>query len=211
MIYAYKENGRWIGPVSLMPRFRNIGGWHTLTDEQRAAHEWYPLVIGVGNNYNQRTHLRTEHPVTWTLEDNIVHADYDVWEKPLSQIISERCAEIDAEREARFWGNIAYTFPNDEAPDAVQFRNDMDRQNIQDTVIEAQSRITAGDDTPIYFMPVSNSIKVLLPQQAVDMGLHLKHRGESVYQTAWTHKAALRTMTDVEAVLNYDITTNWPE
>jgi hypothetical protein len=211
MIYAYRTASGWVGPVSLTPRHNGVRAWHTLTDEQRAVHGWYPLIIGVGADYNPRLHQRTKRPISFTLTDGIVHADYGQWNKPLSQIISERCAEVDAERAARFWGEIPYTFPGDDQPDAIQFRDDQDRQNIQDTVIEAQARIASGDDTPIHFMPVSNQLKTLTPQQAVDMGLHLKHRGEAVYQTAWVHKATLRAMADIDAVLAYDINAGWPE
>jgi hypothetical protein len=43
MDYAYKINGQFIWPVAMRSRFNNIGGWHTLSDAERAEHEWYPI------------------------------------------------------------------------------------------------------------------------------------------------------------------------
>lgn len=98
MIYAYKENGRWV-IASLMPRFRGIGGWHTLSDEERAKHGWYPC-IEVNAQYNPTTQIRS--PATFELKDGIVTATYTVWDKPESQIFAEALTEAKNQREAAY-------------------------------------------------------------------------------------------------------------
>ena len=85
MIYAYKEQGRWI-IASMMPKFRGIGGWHTLTDAARAAHGWYPCVE-VNAQYNPTTQIRSA--AEFVLEHGTVTATYTIWQKPDSQIFSE--------------------------------------------------------------------------------------------------------------------------
>jgi len=89
MIYAYKDDGKWT-IASLMPRFRGIGGWHTLTDAERAKHGWYPCVE-VNGNYNPTTHVRSTP--SFVLSDNVVTANYTIWDKPESQIFNEALIE----------------------------------------------------------------------------------------------------------------------
>jgi len=89
MIYAYKDDGKWI-IASLMPRFRGIGGWHTLTDAERAKHGWYPCVE-VNANYNPTTQVRSAP--SFTFADGVVTAVYTIWDKPESQIFSEALIE----------------------------------------------------------------------------------------------------------------------
>lgn len=98
MIYAYKENGRWV-IASLMPRFRGIGGWHTLTDEERAKHGWYPCVE-VNAQYNPTTQIRS--PAEFVLKDNVVTATYTIWDKPESQVFMEAMTEARNQRAAAF-------------------------------------------------------------------------------------------------------------
>jgi hypothetical protein len=94
MIYAYNEKGRWV-IASLMPRFKGIGGWHTLTDEQRAKHGWYPCVE-VNADYNPTTQIRS--PAEFVLADNVVTATYTIWDKPETQIYSEAATAVRDER-----------------------------------------------------------------------------------------------------------------
>lgn len=94
MIYAYKETGRWT-IASLMPRFRGIGGWHTLTDADRAKHGWYPCVE-LNAQYNPVTQIRS--PAEFVLENNIVTATYTLWDKPESQIYNEAADKVRSRR-----------------------------------------------------------------------------------------------------------------
>jgi hypothetical protein len=89
MIYAYRDAGKWI-IASLMPRFKGVGGWHTLTDAERAKHGWYPC-IEVNANYNPTTQIRS--PAEFVLANGIVTATYTIWDKPNSQIYAETLAE----------------------------------------------------------------------------------------------------------------------
>lgn len=94
MIYAYRDDGRWT-IASLMPRFKGIGGWHTLTDAERAQHGWYPCVE-VNANYNPTTQIRS--PAEFVLVDNVVTATYTVWDKPEEQVYAEAAAKVRNER-----------------------------------------------------------------------------------------------------------------
>jgi hypothetical protein len=94
MIYAYRDIGKWT-IASLMPRFKGIGGWHTLTDAERAKHGWYPCVE-VNAAYNPTTQIRSL--AEFVLEDGIVTATYTIWDKPETQIYSEAATAVRDER-----------------------------------------------------------------------------------------------------------------
>lgn len=55
--YSYKKEGEFIWPVAMRSRFKEVGGWHTLTDEQRAKHGWYPIDY-TGKEYDPATEDR---------------------------------------------------------------------------------------------------------------------------------------------------------
>ncbi len=94
MIYAYIGERGWT-IASLRSRFNDIGGWHTLTDEERAKHGWYPCVE-VNAQYNPVTQIRS--PAEFVLENNIVTATYTIWDKPESQIYNEAADEVRSKR-----------------------------------------------------------------------------------------------------------------
>lgn len=94
MIYAYIGEGGWT-IASLMPRFKGIGGWHTLTDEERAKYGWYPCVE-INAQHDPVTQIRS--PAEFVLADNVVTATYTIWDKPDSQVYSEAADEARSER-----------------------------------------------------------------------------------------------------------------
>lgn len=94
MIYAYIGERGWV-IASLMPRFKGIGGWHTLTDEERAKHGWYPCVE-VNAQYDPVTQIRS--PAEFVLADNVVTATYTIWDKPDSQVYNEAADEARSDR-----------------------------------------------------------------------------------------------------------------
>ena len=90
MIYAYKDDGRWV-IASLRPRFNGIGGWHALTDKERAKHGWYPCVE-VNAQFDPVTQIRST--AEFVLEDGVVTATYTIWDKPESQVYGEAATEV---------------------------------------------------------------------------------------------------------------------
>lgn len=94
MVYAYKGERGWV-IASLMSRFKGIGGWHTLTDEERAKHGWYPCVE-VNAQYDPVTQIRS--PAEFVLADNVVTATYTVWDKLEEQVYAEVATKVRDER-----------------------------------------------------------------------------------------------------------------
>lgn len=48
--YGYIETNKIIAPVAMRSRYKRVGAWHLLTDEQRAAYGWYRCVAGESYN-----------------------------------------------------------------------------------------------------------------------------------------------------------------
>lgn len=108
--------------------------------------------------------------------------------------------------------SVPYTFPGDTEPDGVQFRNENDRQNLQDIGLVAQTHINNGNtNAQMFFMAKSNILKILTPTQALEMCKTLKERGDSIYQRSWALKVAIQGTTSLEDIYNIDISGGWPE
>lgn len=107
-----------------------------------------------------------------------------------------------------FQPSIPYTFPGDTEPDGVQLRDERDRQNIQDNMIDAQN---LAPETVMHFMPVSNNVKALTAAQMLEMGAFLKARGDAIYAAAWTKKSEVGAAATLEGLRAVDLNAGWPE
>ena len=63
--YGYIQDGKIVAPVAMRSRFDNVGGWHLLTDEQRAKHRWYPCDV-LNESYDPATQVREGPILTFT-------------------------------------------------------------------------------------------------------------------------------------------------
>ena len=117
-------------------------------------------------------------------------------------------AEVDRARDRHLFTNIPYTFPGDTEPDAIQLRDERDRQNIQDNAIDA---INKAPEATMYFMPLSNNLKTITAADMIAMGQFLKARGDAIYNAAWTKKGEVMAAATLEALRAIDLNAGWPE
>lgn len=134
----------------------------------------------------------------------------EVYNKELDARKEQSRRRVEQARDQVLFGSIEYTFPGDTEPDHIQVRDERDRQNIQDNVIDAGNR---DPEETMYFMPMSNNLKTLTAAQLVDMGKFLKTRGDSIYQVAWDKKAELSGIDTFEQlnVWGRNLDEGWPE
>ena len=96
--YGYIENNRIIAPVAMRSRFKGVGAWHLLTDEQRAAYGWYPCVV-VGEGYDAALQVRSALPeCVFDPEAKVITATYNVVDKPIEAIKVEQKQRITESR-----------------------------------------------------------------------------------------------------------------
>lgn len=96
--YGYTENNKIIAPVAMRSRFKGVGAWHLLTDEQRAAYGWYPCVV-IGEGYDAALQVRSALPeCVFDPETKIITATYKVVDKPIEAIKVEQKQRITESR-----------------------------------------------------------------------------------------------------------------
>ena len=96
--YGYIENNRIIAPVAMRSRFKGVGAWHLLTDEQRAAYGWYPCVV-IGEGYDAALQVRSALPeCVFDPETKVITATYNVVNKPIEAVKVEQKQRITESR-----------------------------------------------------------------------------------------------------------------
>lgn len=84
MVYGYIDGENIVAPVNMTSRFGNIGAWHTLTDEERAVHGWYPCEV-IGEGYDPRLQIRSEAPVL-EFDGEKITATYQLTDRSIADI-----------------------------------------------------------------------------------------------------------------------------
>lgn len=96
--YGYIENNKIIAPVAMRSRFKGVGAWHLLTDEQRAAYGWYPCVV-IGEGYDAALQVRSELPeCVFDPKTKTITATYKSVDKPIETIKVEQKQRITESR-----------------------------------------------------------------------------------------------------------------
>lgn len=96
--YGYFEDGKIIAPVSMRSRFNGIGGWHVLSDSERAAHGWYPCAV-INEGYDSLTQNRSLLPeISFDSNESIFRVEYTVTEKTVEAVKREHRDRISHSR-----------------------------------------------------------------------------------------------------------------
>ena len=90
-MYAYREDNKWT-LCNLSSRFNGVGGFHLLTDEERAKYDFYKCVT-VNEQYDPVTQNRSEEPTDWSLNGLVVTATYTLIDKDPAQVKTEIIAK----------------------------------------------------------------------------------------------------------------------
>ena len=200
MIYAYKENSRWVFPVSMRSRFNGVGGWHTLTDEQRAEYGWY-LFEPTNYSYNPNTQNRFG-PFNVRLEGIILKADYQVVDKSvedLRQAMIERLAQVRYDREViGVYVNGIYITTGDRSKLLIngKVNRALISQQMGDTNWSCQWKIG------------SNTYINLNAQQIIGIGMAI----DSYVQACFDNEATLADqIANSNDPLSIDLDSGWPD
>lgn len=91
--------------------------------------------------------------------------------------------------------------------DYIQLRHDRDRTNITALVTQATLLKMQGETGKVVaFMPESNTLRMMTPDEVIQMGLAVGQFGSQCYATAWALKAAVEDATTAEQINNIQ----WP-
>lgn len=96
--YGYIEKNKIIAPVAMRSRFKGVGAWHLLTDEQRAVYDWHPCVV-IGEGYDAALQVRSELPeCVFDPKTKTITATYKSVDKPIETIKAEQKQRITESR-----------------------------------------------------------------------------------------------------------------
>lgn len=87
MNYGTVIGGIITAPISMCSSFEGIGGWHTLTDAERAEHGWYPCDM-INEGYDSSRQIRSTEPVL-TFDGERIAATYTIVDKTFESIQGE--------------------------------------------------------------------------------------------------------------------------
>lgn len=92
MNYGTVIDGVITAPLTMCSNFNGIGAWHTLTDEQRAVHGWFPCLM-VNEFFSVLKQVRSERP-EMSFDGQTITVFYAISEKSLATIKSELLAAL---------------------------------------------------------------------------------------------------------------------
>lgn len=99
MNYGTVQHGVITAPLTMCSNFNGVGAWHTLTDEQRAEHGWYPCDV-INEGYDSRTQTRSALPEL-SFDGERIKAEHTITEKPIETIRQESLESLADIRYAR--------------------------------------------------------------------------------------------------------------
>lgn len=141
------------------------------------------------NRFTQSCELQDRE--NWRIED-AVHTTYIIVDLPIED--SKRLVSMNLDRvknELTYCGDISYTFPGDVDPDGIQMRHETDWQNIQGFTLSA---VLSGPDEVLNFMPSSNNLKQMTPNQVADMSRFIEQRNMAIRNRVWYYKSQLKNL-----------------
>jgi len=139
--------------------------------------------------------------LVYNVESNIYSAKLDLLKEEL-------CDRVDELRKQKVYSDIAATFPDGEK--VIQFRDEVDRANLSNVAQNCQLLVAAGaPDTLVPYRAADNVTQYPAAQQMLMIAVGVMISKQSIVSVSWDHKDAIRLMTTLEEVYQYDITTGW--
>jgi hypothetical protein len=206
-MYARLKNGV-VDSIQGKPKWYKDDGTQ-VDDEALFIEDGIYPVIDIIPQYNFRIETCVQNPMAeWIINSDHVATTYTVSPMTLEAAVIQMRQLINDLRYSKIYqASIPYLFPGDTEEDGVQMRDEADRQNIQDIIIDANLK----DPTEVmYFMPVSNNLKLVTAADMIAMGVYLKARGDAIVGYAWQLKSSLGAITDINEIVNFNINDGWP-
>ena len=185
--------GRITAPVAMRARFNDIGGWHTLTDEQRAEHGWYPCTL-INEQYDPARQIRSIDPVcVFDAEAKHVTATYTIVDKPLETVKRERKEHIAACRYAEEVNGVTL-------PDGTRVETDREAQT---RVAGAFSLATIDPNVTINWKNQDGWVQ-LSAETVINMGAAIGTHVQECFTKERDKCELIDQATSIEEVLNID-------
>lgn len=187
-------------PVNLISRYKDVRAFHTLSDEQRKEHGWYPCTV-LNENYNPR--LFSRNPPVYDFDGERVTVTHQNIPKSLEQVKAETLKLINEERnsfETQGFLYLGYIFQSDERSVA----------RIQGAVAAAQAAMVTGNALNLTWMTADNQPVEMDIAKILGMVVALAEHTNNLHQYARALKTQIEACETPEEVIAVDIYSDWP-
>ena len=133
-------------------------------------------------------------------------------DRDLAAVKATKCAAIDAERDARYAGGVAFTFPGDVAGIIQTRPGTDDLVTIAGLSTRAAVLVMQADtETTIQLTDAGNVRHFLTGPQFLALGIAVADARTAIHNAARDKKDAVNALTTAAEVWAYDATTGWPD
>lgn len=120
----------------------------------------------------------------------------------------EKVKEINDLRKTHLYSDVTVDFPS--GSNVIQFRDDSDRMNLSDVSAGAMSLIVSGaPDTIMAYRTKDDKVQEVPASTMLAIAGEVLGQKQRIVSNSWKHKDAVRALTDMQDILDYDITTGW--
>lgn len=191
MSYAYIKNGS-LEKLVARPNWQYDDG--TQVTDATLAESGYLPIAATPPAFDPATQSRVQlNKEQWIVHADHVEATYQVTDKSLDTVLTERKRALNIMRdEGIFGGAVSWTRPRDSVVIAVDLRGPGDRANIQDLRSAAIVMDGMGETgAVIAFRAADDVVYMLTPIDMLLMSQAVMQVGQTWYAAAWAHKDAL--------------------
>jgi len=189
--FSYKKDNKYIWPVAMRSRFNGVGGWHTLTDEQRAVHGWYPIDY-TDSLYNPATEDRLF--VSQELVGGVFKVVYVVRDLTLDELKAIKKGQLDKEFDTAAQRPIVDT--------GLGFEVHGGYTDLADFTVGADLGLTV-------IRAADNSMHTVTPEEFQTVLMAIKLRGFAIKGNKWELADAITAATNQEELDAIDINEGW--
>jgi RNase H-fold protein (predicted Holliday junction resolvase) len=207
--YAIKQTENdFIVPYAMINEFAGVSDFHKLTDSQRIQYGWYPCELETPE-FDYRIQRLSQVPVCVLDTDrNVVIATYAVEDISLFELQEKRCDEIDKLHKKKLYTDVGVSFPN--GIRYVQFRNEVDRNNLSNVVQAALGYIILGTpEATMKYRTQDNETQEVTAIQMVTIGFQVLGMKQNLIEVCWMHKDTIRAFETPLDVVEYNIQLGW--
>ena len=175
---------------------------------------WWPEV-NTDEPIDANTHKYGSELLVANTEDEVVEVSREVLplsaeevEALLKQYAGQKISEVIALHQQHLYSDVEVTFPT--GPATIQFRNDTDRTNLSNVAAGAMACIIAGTPEALMTYRTKDDVINKVPAaETMQIAMEVLGVKQAVVDNAWKHKDAIRAIIDIQAVIDYDVTTGW--
>ena len=133
-------------------------------------------------------------------------------DRDLAAVKAIKCAAIDAERDARYAGGVAFTFPGDVAGTVQTRPGTDDLVTIAGLSTRAAVLVMQADnETTIQLTDAGNVRHFLTGPEFLVLGVAVAGARTAIHNAARDKKDAVNTLATAAEAWAYDATTGWPD